>query len=523
MRIIILLFLCLTLTATVACNKEPEDGTNEPTATPVVYPTAEPYELQEGNAEEFKVSSVFGNNMIIQRDQVITIYGTAPESQNGKVVAASFKDLKGSGVIENGKWKVIMQGTLPASTEKGHMLTVNGATGTEKQFKDVLVGDVWYVGGQSNADLVFTAAATSLYSDVIKNASKDDPIRVFIQTNFDLSNYPDVVNKPQDNPIKIYAWKEVSRNVLYKTSMMGYFFAKKMTELNPNVPIGIVMIASGGATLSMLASEEALNEFPDQLKNKSMQLGKATISDASIYNAFAAPFIDFGIKGMLFYQGESDTATPDLYEQALKVFVEDLRDKFQENFLFLNVQLTSYGFKAGTIELNGIWDLINNMRNAQSNIKINNVIENYEVVTTYDVGWQKGDGDGAHPTYKKPIGDRLANIAASLVYNIGEMENVACPIPEKADFTKDSVVITFKYAGGGLKAKQGTELNGFEVQKDGKWESATAETDGNTVIIKVQNVTGVRYGYSLRMLEGTEATLVSGTDYPALSFEMLKK
>ena len=96
-----MLFFAFALLAVVfaGCSKN-QDDKNKPTDTPPAitpYPTQEPYEFQEGNAKEFSVSGVFSDNMVIQRDQEIVIYGTAPESENGKIVNAFLKDLKGSG------------------------------------------------------------------------------------------------------------------------------------------------------------------------------------------------------------------------------------------------------------------------------------------------------------------------------------------------------------------------------------------------------------------------------------------
>lgn len=162
------------------------------------------------------------------------------------------------------------------------------------------------------------------------------------------------------------------------------------------------------------------------------------------------------------------------------------------------------------------------MRDAQADIKINNLIYNYEVVTSFDIGWRKGDQDGAHPLYKKPLGERLGKIAASLVYGIGEMENVACPVPEKIQFDNDKVVVDFKYVGGGLKIKAGDKLNGFEVKINDSWEACDAVIEGDKVIVNKSGVTGIRYAYDLRILEETQANLVSGTDFPALAFTVLK-
>lgn len=522
----ILLFFLFVAVTFVQTGCKPGEKKNNNNGTPQItpYPTQEPYELKEGSAAEFAVAGVFSNDMIIQRDQEIAIYGTAPESENGKIVAAELKGIMGSAEIKDGKWKIIMQGTLPASKEMGHSLIVRGAQGVEVIFEDVLIGDVWYVGGQSNADMVFVPAAVTLYKDDLDKITKDTIIRVFHQLNFDLNNNKDkeAVLEPQDNPLKRYKWKVATKAIVQSSSMMGFFFAQTLTELNPDVPVGYINVACGGASLSMLSPKNVVETFPADMQNKVLDLGVVKIPDSGIYNAFIHPFLDFGIRGMIFYQGESDAASSKSYGNALKTYIQDLRDKFGEHFLFLNVQLTSYGYYAGTIQLAGIWDLVNDMRDAQADIKITNLIYNYEVVATYDVGWRTGDADGAHPTYKKPIGERLGKIAASLVYGIGDIENVACPVPEKVEFASDKVVVEFRYTGGGLKLKAGDVLNGFEVKVNGLWELCDAVIEGDKVIVNKAGVTGIRYANKLRIFEDTEANLVSGTDFPAVSFTVLK-
>jgi sialate O-acetylesterase len=522
-RIMVLFTFVVLAVVFTACSKEegePDKSTEAPpTITP--YPTHEPYEFQEGNAKEFSVSGVFSDNMVIQRDQEIVIYGTAPESENGNIVNAFLKDLKGSGVIENGKWKVVMQGTLPASKELGHALKVVGEPGTDVIFEDVLIGDVWYINGQSNADLVFFPEAQKHYTEELKKVSRDMPLRYFTQMNWDLVGSPQLLEEPQENPLKRYKWKKADRTVVTSSPMMGYFFAAKMLELNPDVPIGIVNVACGGASLAHLAPKEVVDKFPAGMKNKQLPINTLVVKDSGIYNAFMHPFIDFGIKGMLFYQGESDTVSYKEYPEALNTYVQDLRDRFGEHFYFLNVQLSSYGYYAGNIPLTGIWDQINDLRNAQAKVRIDDIMYNYEIVPSLDCGWQEGDSDGAHPIYKKPICDRLANIAAALVYGIGDMENAACPVPKDVRFESDKVVIEFMYAGGGLKVN-GDKLNGFEVLINGKWDKIDAGIEGNKVIINGDNIEGVRYGYDLRIEDPSQITLVSGTDNPAVAFEVLK-
>ena len=170
-------------------------GRAQGTAAAETSKQVEVYETMEPTAEEFSVAYYFGNNMVVPRDRKIVIWGTAPESENGKIVAAEFKGLKGSGTIENGAFSFYLAGTLPASGEKGHSLIVRGANGFEKEFQNVLVGDIWLVSGQSNADLTFTGTVAQsttdlkkLYGSYLDTATADDNIRLMHKINWNLLN-----------------------------------------------------------------------------------------------------------------------------------------------------------------------------------------------------------------------------------------------------------------------------------------------------------------------------------------------
>ena len=100
-------------------------------------------------AEKFTVSRVFTSDMVIQRNERIRIWGWADESENGKLVCASFMGLRGTAEVTDGAWMIELDGTLPESAA-GHPLTVSGAEGVEYVFENVLVGDVYMIIGQSN-------------------------------------------------------------------------------------------------------------------------------------------------------------------------------------------------------------------------------------------------------------------------------------------------------------------------------------------------------------------------------------
>ena len=182
------------------------------------------------------------------------------------------------------------------------------------------------------------------------------------------------------------------------------------------------------------------------------------------------------------------------------------------------MQLTSYGYESGGTKLEGVWNSVPDMRYAQSAVKIDGSILNYEVIPSYDVGWREGDGDGAHPYYKLELGQRGAQMAAAILYGIGDMENAGYPVPARIGYNGNEVVIEYNYAGGGLRTLDGAALEGFEVKLGGSWQPANAVIDGNLITIAAAGAQGVRYASELRYFSTETANLCSGTGHIAVPF-----
>lgn len=491
------------------------------------------YTPQEGTAEKFTVANYFSDDMIVPRDREIVIWGTAPESENGKIVAAEFKGLKGSAEVENGAWRIVLQGTLSASSELGHTLTVSGGNGKVKEFNDVLVGDIWIVSGQSNADLTFygtvgtsTKDIRKMYDAYMDDAVKEDNIRLLRQTSLNVINrtYEKNMKEPQTDVVKGTKWSLADKKSVMGTSafngfsMLGYFFINELNALNPDVPLGIIMAACGGAPLALLASPEANAAFPEGIRDTTLTVGDFVVPACGMYNIFMAPLTNVSITGMIFYQGETDSLSAAGYGDALATYIHDLRVKFGTNFELINIQLPTYGYESAGNALTGMWEAIPDMRFAQAEVKIDGSIPNYEIIPALEIGWQEGNADGAHPYNKLDMSKRAAAVAAARVYGVGDIENAGYPVPSKIAYNESVIEITYDYAGGGLKTLDGGPVVGFEVKKDGLWSAASVTLDGNKVVIDVTNAQGVRYAPELRYFDTQNINLCSGTDKQAVAF-----
>ncbi len=468
---------------------------------------------------DFHVSGAFGDHMVLQRDRLVPVWGVSTDI--GKEVTVTFAgQTKKTTVASDGKWTVTLDEMSANKTGQEMVITCNGKTQT---LKDILIGDVFMVGGQSNAEKTLGACGT-VYSDDFKTAlveSGEGNIRFFRQGKSDTTVDKTVWDTPQYEPVNGNYWTTESVFRINQFSAIGVFFAHKLYD-SIDVPVGMVMVASGGSPLSQLMSAEASAEA-----NYTRYENGIPVS--AMYNALMAPFINMSFKGMLFYQGESEMglAISDYgkYNEYLKIYVEDLREKNGYDFSFYNVQLSSH--------VTTQWTGICEQRAVQfDGIKM---IDNAGLVVSMDQGFRSTDSDFAHPNYKKPVGDRLGALALYMDYGIGDPNYVLSPEPVSAVKTDKGIVVNFKNVGDGLKRiGQHETLSGFRAMTGARtYVSVEAEIiSKNAVLIKtngVNGVIGVAYGIEeLAFADYPEgngdlkyvANLGNSSDLPCFTFKM---
>jgi len=227
----------------------------------------------------------------------------------------------------------------------------------------------------------------------------------------------------------------------------------------------------------------------------------------SIYNAMIAPLEPMAMRGVLWYQGETNAGRAYQYRQSFPLLITDWRQKFGQNMSFYFVQLANYGSNQSSNQGSGWAEL----REAQT-MTLSLPKTGMAVIT--DIG----DPKDIHPTNKQDVGHRLALNALKLDY--GQTVNYSSPTCEGMKIEGDKAVVMFKHVADGLvvKDKYGY-LKGFEMAGDDKvFYYAQAEIKGNTVVVshpKVPKPVAVRYAWAD---SPDEANLFSSDGLPANSF-----
>lgn len=465
--------------------------------------------------KNFRLANALGDHMVLQRDSDVRIWGKG--KNEGDVIYAVIGPYESYGIVDDKLNFEIYLPPMPANTRPQTLVVSDGED--RIVLEDILIGDVWVINGQSNAEATLKRCSENgdgIYDDEFDTVKPEDNIRVVLQARKHArDDKPESMLTPQfDMAVpEESSWRDLATapNKL-EVSAMAFFFARYVSRtLNGSVPVGIVQTASGGSPLCELIMPELalpLGYNPAQ---------ERAIPVSGIYNALMAPIQKMTIKGMLYYQGESEQWGNVRYPYQLKWYVEELRRRFENDFPFYFVQISSHVGPA--LEQ---WKRVEEIRYSQTNIL--DILDKSYMIVSMDVGGQIQNHDWAHPPYKKPIGERLALAVLANEYGIGDPEYKLSPVPCCWRFDEDSVTVHFDNVGDGLKILTGEKLVGFEVKaEDGKFKKARAKiVNEDTVVFKgVKNPVSLRYAYTHEAII-ENANLGSSTDLPCAAFEIHK-
>ncbi len=468
--------------------------------------------------------------MVLQRSQPIRIWGKAVPGQQ---IEISFAGEKNSQMVrQDSTWMI----SFNPQTTNHQPQTISISSGHEKLLlQNVLIGDLWLCLGQSNMEWpmnqemhfqeqFFTAQQPLLRFYNPTYAGKDIFGKQFSDSVLQRLNPKDFFQG---------SWSVSDSNSFRNMSAVGYYFGKKIVD-DTGVPVGLINLAIGGAPIEAFIRREAMqqhSQFADKaigdwLTNNALPVwirergaqNVGEISNAAAdefgknhgyqpgfpYSAGIAPILDLPVKGILWYQGESNAQEKERveeYGELMKLMVDDYRKQWkQPSMPFYFVQLSSID----TVQYKGqLWPQFRDeQRKALQKIK------NTGMAVSSDAG-AKAD---VHPRNKKIIGERLARWALKNEY--GKKILPSGPLPVNAKFEKDKVFVHFDYTGNYLKTADDKAVRGFSL--DGISE-AEAKIQGRVIVIPVKRKPShIYYGWK----PYTDANLVNEDNLPASTFKM---
>jgi len=299
-------------------------------------------------------------------------------------------------------------------------------------------------------------------------------------------------------------WAVCSPDTVLNFSAVGYFFGRELhNELN--VPIGLINTSWGGTVCEAWTSEEALKEGGFDTILKRSKGAKQGPNNASVlYNAMLAPLIPYGIRGAIWYQGESNRGRAYQYRELFPTMIRDWRERWGSgNFPFLFVQLAPFNY--GNPDDPACAEL----REAQT---MTLSLPNTGMAVTTDIGNVKD----IHPKNKQEVGRRLALWALANSYDKDLV--YSGPLYKSMKVEGGKARITFDHTGGGLKSLDGKPLTEFAIAgEDKQFVPAQAKIEGDSVVVfsdEVDKPVAVRFGWR----NAAEPNLANEEGLPASPF-----
>ena len=469
-----------------------------------------------------KMPKIFSDNMVLQRDMPVKVWGTA--DANAKVEVEFGGKKKSTKADAAGKWSLKLD-KMPADKNPREMTVYeNGKVG--KKIGNILVGEDWILGGQSNME--WQVVRTTDLDKVVARANYPT-MRYFSQSSAYLNETPQ-----KDSP-EGSKWHIAKGNIVKYFSGIGFYFGEKLLK-DLDVPIALVYASKGATSMIAWIPAENLKDLPflaekkqefdrekksytREVYEKALAAHNKKMADAKIedkelkaagkppkkrvwnfhipphpltpwafgstpsylYNSMVSPIGGFAARGAIWYQGEGDAQGKAVkcFGDQFEILVKSWRKNFENpDLYFYWVQLTSFSG-------NPTWP---DARWEQLNVKKR--IKNSGVVNILDAGELKE----IHPKDKTTVGVRLENLALREVYGF---KNVRPYSPEfkSAVYSGGKAEIAFEDFGAGLAEKG--EPRGFEILVGGKWRKApSVKLENSKVVVKSADgaeIEGVRY------------------------------
>lgn len=472
-----------------------------------------------GDYGGLRLPAIYQNGMVLQRDRYLPISGTADAA--GRITVTLDGHTYKTVADNRGRWRVT---AAPLLAGGPYEMTVSDGKRT-LHFTDILAGEVWIASGQSNMEFPLRDATGSETDIAVCN---DPQLRFYDMKPIARTNdeeWPDSIIEATDRLgyFKKTSWTAVNPRTAPDLSAVAYYFARQLRD-SLHVPVGVISNAVGGAPCESWIDVTTLERgMPEILINwrtndyvQPWAQGRAAVNTGAahprsrhpyepsyLFAAGIEPLGHYAVKGLIWYQGESNAHNPGIHEQLFPMLAESWRTRFDDAEMpIVYAQLSSINRPS--------WPLF---RDSQRRLQ-DKVAHAYMAVTS-DIG----DSLDVHPRNKRPVGERMARQALHNIYGFSAV-TPAGPDPLAAHRCGKSITVSFANADT-LMAADGGSIFSFEVAAaDGIFRPATATVTKRNEITLTNMDTPcpryVRYGWQ----PFTRANLVNGEGLPATTFRL---
>ncbi|MCQ2472259.1 MAG: hypothetical protein MJ147_09520 [Clostridia bacterium] len=469
----------------------------------IIFGTAVTGFASDKKTKKAKLFNVYSDGMLFQQNKKAVIKGTG---NGGEEITLILLDEYGNRkktstyVDRNNQFEISF--IAPSGGYKKYTITLYESGKKFKELSDIVFGEMWLAGGQSNMSYSFKLSST--YE---QNNERSEWLRFLYIDKFptydgEKNKYP--LEGMSDFEKGCCEWFKGTDDI-GEVSAVSVYFAQRLQE-QLQIPVGVLCPSLGGsALLTWLSREAAENdeEFLAYLKERGNYVSADQWGDSEIdahgtitanYNKKIAPLRDFAIAGMIWYQGEEEIFKNweiGKYTKGLEI----LQKSYGELFHFIDGRMP---FIATQIAPYAYGGLMQNLHNNEFVEFQKADPETRSVITIYDVKSGSLPNYGPlHPANKQPVGERFAECALGLVYGKG-CTSAATVAGFRAE--GDDYYVTFNNVGDGLEIN-GEKALGFSLSADGKiYVQAEAEiVNENTIKIhsdEVKNPASAAYAFS---------------------------
>jgi sialate O-acetylesterase len=419
---------------------------------------------------EVKLDPLFTSGGVLQQGMRVPVFGTGTK---GDPVLVTIQNQRATTTVgDDGLWRVQV-GPLQAGGP--YALNVTG----EKliTIREMTVGEVWICAGGTN--MQWTVVRSSGFGGVMSHDG-NRYLSLFSAKREKGAMEPRFTNEG--------LWVKAGAASVGTFSAVGYFFGRSL-QPHVNVPVGLISCNNFESTIESWISREALEKTPELASKLDKPINPFVLTSPTVlFNSMVSPILQYGVRGVIWYHGESEQDNAYVYRQALTTMIADWRKHAgRPDLPFILVQHAPYKVISKIFKESKLAEL----RESQL-VVARQVPHTYlTVITDY------GDQYDLHPALKEPVGQRIAITARGAVY--GEQIEYLGPVFSTVKYSRSEATLTFDHIGGGLQAN-GKELTGFYIcGSDHTFHEAKAEIKDNTVVVTSTQVSApvaVRYGWA---------------------------
>jgi sialate O-acetylesterase len=418
--------------------------------------------------------SVIAGNMVLQQKTEVALWGRAKNLSNVTVIVSWNNKTYSVKSGTDGNWKLYVK-----TPSAGGPYSISFSDGEKLVLKDILIGEVWLCSGQSNMEMPVQGFKNQpiLHSNELLMDAENPQIRLF--------RLERALSRTLQNDCIGTGWENATAQSVKEFSAVGYQYAKILQQ-KLKVPVGVIMSTWGGTNIESWMNENSLIQFPQIKILSSIDTSKIIKNEPTVlFKGMIHPVVGFGIKGVLWYQGEANRHNPQDYDKLMAAMVSEWRQIWNSgewSFYYVQISPFAYNDKAGPAAP---------LREAQQ--KAMKQIPNSGMVVSMDVGEEKL----IHPADKTTISNRLAYWALANDYGIKGLA-YASPVYQSMKVEKNVVKINFENAPNGLSSF-GKTIVAFEIAGEDKiFHPAEARITADGIVVQSESVkipVAVRYAF----------------------------